>query len=89
MAQPRDRIPDRRQRSRVQPLDVVDGEAEGALGSEQPQRAEEGGSHRTWISAERRVAEQQCGLQGLSLDRRQLGQDVADHLAEHVCQRQE
>ena len=41
------------------------------------------------VGAERGVAEQQCGLQGLSLDRRQLGQDVADHLAEHVCQRQE
>ena len=44
-----DRIPKRRERRRVQPLDVVDGEAESAVGGEQAQRAEERSGHRAGV----------------------------------------
>ena len=38
-----ERVPKRRERRRVQPLDVVDREADGTVAGEQPQRTEEGG----------------------------------------------
>ena len=84
-----DRIPKCRERGRVQPLDVVDREAESAVGGEQAQRAEERSGHRAGVGGELRLAQQQSGLERPSLDRRQLGQDLGCDLAEDVRQRQE
>ena len=53
-----ERIPKRRQRRRIQPLDIVDGEADGSVCGEQSQRCEERGGHRAVIRVDLRLAQQ-------------------------------
>ena len=79
----------RRARRRVQPLDVVDREAEGTVAGEQSQCSEEGGGDRAVIGVDLRLPEQQRGLERPPLDRRQLGQDVVGGVAEKVGQPRE
>ena len=86
----RERVTECRERRRVQPLDVVDREAEGTVGREQPQRSEERGGHCAVVGVDGRLAEQQRGLERTPLDRRQLRQDVVGSGAEQVgepCER--
>ena len=84
-----ERVAKRRKRRSVQPLDVVDREAERAVAGEQPQRSEERGRHGAVVGVDLRLAEQQRGLERPPLDRRQLGQDVAGGVAEEVGQPRE
>ena len=76
MVEARERVAERRLRRCVQPLNVVDREAQRTVAGEQSQRSEEGGGDRAVISADLRLPEQQRCLERPPLDRRQLGQDV-------------
>ncbi len=58
-----ERIAERRKRRRVQPLDVVDREAEGTVAREPSQRFEEGGGHGAVIGVDLGLAEQQRGFE--------------------------
>ena len=57
------RVPERRERGRVQPLDVVDRKADGCLTGEQSHRSEEGGGDRPVVGWRVRVPEQQRRLE--------------------------
>ena len=72
-----ERVAERRARSRVQPLDVVDREAEGTLTGQLSQGCEEGGGHGAVVGVDLRLAQQQRGFESPPLDRRQLGDDMA------------
>ena len=83
-----ERVTKRRKRRRVQPLDVVDREADRTVAGEPTQRFEEGGGHGAVIDVDLRLAEQQRDFESLPLDRRQRGDHVA-RAAEEVGQPRE
>ena len=77
-----ERVAERRKRCRIQPLDVVDREAEGTVTGEPSQGFEEGGGHGTVVGVDLRLTEQQRGFESPPLDRRQLGHDIGGGIAE-------
>jgi hypothetical protein len=79
----------RRKRRCVQPLHVVDCQAEWIVAGEQPQGSQEGSGDRALIGVELGIAKQQRRLERPRLDRRQLGQKVAGGIAEEVGQPRE
>lgn len=60
----------RRQRRRVEPLDVVHGEADRSPGGEQAKGTEERGGHGALVGRRPRRAEEQRSFEGAPLDRR-------------------
>ena len=83
------RVTKRGERRRVQPLDVIDREAEGTIGGENSQRPKECACDRALIGMDLGLPKQQCGLERAPLDRRQLGQHVCSRFAEEVGQPRE
>ena len=77
-----ERVAERRTRCRIQPLDVVDREAEGTVTGEPSQGFEEGGGHGTVVGVDLGLTEQQRGFESPPLDRRQLGDDIGGDIAE-------
>ncbi len=76
--------PSRHERCGVEPLEVVDRQADRCLGSEQSERREEGRSNGPLVDARVRLAEQQRRLERAALDRRQLRKDDVGHAAEKI-----
>ena len=81
-----EREADRRERCGVQPLQVVDRQAERAFGGEETQRPEERCGNCTLVGASLGPAEQQRGFDRPPLDRRQLRHDPVNGVAEQIAQ---
>ena len=72
------------ERRRVEPLEVVDGEADRPGRGEHPQRLEEGRADGALVDGGLRRAEEQGSLECALLDRRELRQDDAGHGTQEV-----
>ena len=82
-------VANRREGRCVQPLDVVDREADRTVVGEQPQRSQESGGHGAVIGADLRLPKQERGLECPLLHRRQLGQDISGCITEEIGQPRE
>ena len=63
---------DCRESGAVEPLDIVDGDEHGSIASENPERTEEGRGDRTLVDGDLGLAQEERGLDGSALQRRQL-----------------
>ena len=80
----RERVAERGERCCVQPLEVVDREADTTLAGQESQRAEERGGDRAVVGADVRLSEKQCSLERPPLNGWQLRQDSVDDVSEKV-----
>ena len=69
---------------RVEPLEVVDADAERAVDGERSQCCEERGRDRALVDLRLRLVEQQRDLERTPLNRRHLGQNVVHDVAKEV-----
>ena len=76
----------RGERGRVEPLNVVDRDAQRALAGEQTDRGEEGCAYRAWVSLGVGVGQQQRDLERAALDRGQVGENATGDVAEQVVE---
>ena len=70
----------------VEPLEIVDGEAELPVADEEIERGAERRGHGALVRRSPLLAQEQGGLERPPLDRRQLGEDVVDDAPEEVAQ---
>jgi hypothetical protein len=84
VVEPREREPERGERRVVEPLDVVDADADGALGRERPQGSEPGRGDRPLVDPRVGLAEQQGGLERASLHGRERRYDLLGRAVEEV-----
>ena len=73
----------------VEPLEIVDSDKHGSVASENPERAEKGSGDRALVNGVLGLAQEQCGLDGSALHRRQLLKHIAGCPLEEVRQSSE
>ena len=81
-----EREADCRESGAVEPLEIVDCDEHGSIASENPERAEEGRGDRTLVDGDLGRAQEERGLDGSALQRRQLRKRVGGRPLEEVRQ---